>query len=57
MKIILDYDKLLIEDDTYSQLMKGVIHLTALFVVGTIAVYGAVMKYVLNGVTKSEAKS
>ncbi|MBD7936134.1 MULTISPECIES: hypothetical protein [Cytobacillus] len=57
MKIILDYDKLLIEDDIYSQLMKGVIHLTALFVIGTVAVYGAVMKYVLNGVTKPEAKS
>ncbi|MGX1433200.1 hypothetical protein ACUXCC_005023 [Cytobacillus horneckiae] len=57
MKIILDYGNL-IEDDSYSQLIneRCCCKMAALFVIGTVAVYGVVMKHVLNNVTKPQAR-
>ena len=57
--MIIVRDKLLIEFENYSQYhsnRKVLLHMTILFVAGTIAAYSLVMKHVLNNVAKPHTR-
>lgn len=53
--MIIVHGKILIEFESYSHYHSSrmVLHMASLFVAATIAVYGFVMKYVLQNVAKS----
>lgn len=59
LKMIIVRDKLLIEFENYSQYhsnRKVLLHMTILFVAGTVAAYSLVMKHVLNNVARPHTR-
>ena len=51
LKMIINFDKILIEDENYSQ--KGGIQMVWFLILFTVVAYGFMMKYVLSNVMKN----
>ena len=54
LKMIINFDKILIEDENYSQ--KGGIQMVWFLILFTVVAYGFTMKYILSNVMKNPAQ-